>query len=196
MKKITILLSTCFLLLFQISNAQKMIETDKVPTTIEEFIAFRDKVANTPEGGAAVFAMAMVLYTQNKELGNQALTIALDLSQVEEGNVYKGYQPPSSLNFHLGNLSEKTYIARSYVQGTSPANGYSIPAGKVKFKTSRNPYSEQDNGDIKVFIQSTGADSPRPIALRKNDKGLWKAVNYNSLFVGVAYPVENVVDDL
>lgn len=196
MKKITLLLSTCFLLLFQTSNAQKMVETDKIPTTIEEFIAFRDKVATTPEGGAAVFAMAMILYTQNKELGNQALTVAMDLSQLEEGNVYKGYQPPSALNYHLGNLSEKPYIARSYVQDAKPDNGYALPSSKIKFKTSRNSYSEQDNGDIKVFIQSSGADSPRPIALRKNEKGLWKAVNYNSLFVGIMPPASNVVDDL
>jgi len=192
MKKIALVVMS-LLFLFDSINAQKTIETDKIPTTVEEFLAFRDKVAKTPEGGASVMAMALILYTQNQELGKQALTIALDRSQLSKGDVYKGFQPPTSINFHLQNLKGSPYIARSYVVGTSPEGAYKLPS-KIKFKLTQNSYSENPNGDIKVFVQCSGADSPRPVSLRKNNRGIWKAVNYNSLFVGIRYPAK-VVDD-
>jgi hypothetical protein len=186
-----IILAISFLIMAEIADAQKVIETDKIPATIEEFLAFRDKVAQTPEGGASVFAMAINMYVQNKELGMKALTIALDKSQLSKGDVYKGYRPPSSLDFHLKNLSGKPYIARSYVVGTTPEGGYKLPS-EIKFKLSQNSYSKASNGDVKVFVQCSGADSPRPVTVRKNNRGLWKAVNYNSLFVGIRAPA---VDD-
>lgn len=176
-------------------SAQKVIASNAVPTTIEDFLLFRDNVAQTAEGGASVFAMALIMYTQNEELGKQALTIALDRSQLSEGTVYKGYQPPSSINYHLKNLSGKSYIARSYVVGTNPENGYKLPV-KIQFKITQNSYSKQSNGDVKVFVQCSGAATPRPIALRKNNRGIWKAVNYNSLFVGTQPPAVELDDDL
>lgn len=176
-------------------SAQKTIEAAKVPSTIEEFLTFRNRVAQSPEGGAVVFAMALMMYTNNKEVGLKALTIALDRTQLSEGDIYKGFQPQNSINYHLTNLLRKPYIARSYVLETSPQNGYKLPS-KLSFKLTRNPYSEQSNGDVKVFIKCTGASTPRPIALRKNNKGIWKAVNYSSLFVGTQPPASMVDDGL
>lgn len=191
--KTTFILFVSLLLFTNNLSAQQTIQTTEVPTTIDEFLEFRNQVATTPEGGAAVFSMALMMYTNNQELGLQALTIALDRSELSEGEVYKGYQPQNSINYHLSNLLRKPYTARSYVLGTSPENGYKLP-NNLKFKLTRNSYSEQSNGDIKVFIKCTGASTPRPITLRKNNRGYWKAVNYNSLFVGSQPPVE-VVDD-
>ena len=48
----------------------------------------------------------------------------------------------------------------------------------------------------KMFVWSTGADSPRPVHLVKNNRGVWKAKNWNSLSVGVRAPVQVVDDDL
>ncbi len=194
MKKLW-LLSTLVLLSAQNLWAQKTIKAEALPTTLEDFITFRDRVATTPEGGAAVFTMALLIYTKDQELGEKALTIALDRSCLAEGNVHKGYKPPNSINYHLKNLQGKKYIARSYVLGTSPKKGYRLPK-TLKYKVSQNPHSQQPNGDIKVFVHSTGADSPRPITMRKNNRGIWKAYNYNSVFVGVRPAVANVDDDL
>jgi len=194
MKKI-ILLTTVFLLVGQGMTAQKTITADQLPTTIDAFVDFRNEVAKTPEGGAAVFALAILMYTKDQEVGKQALTVAIDKSHLSQGDTYKGYSPPSSINYHLKRLLQRPYIARTYVKGTDAKQGYKLPS-KLKFESSRNPYSKQSNGDIKVYIQCSGADSPRPITLRKNNRGLWKAVNYNSLFVGTVPPVVEEDDDL
>lgn len=194
MKSIILIVLSTFLFAQNLS-AQQTITTTEVPSNIEAFLEFRNQVATNPEGGAAVFAMALMMYTNDKELGLQALTIALDRSQLSQGDVYKDFQPQNSINYHLKNLLQKPYIARSYVLETSPQNGYKLP-NNLKFKLTRNPYSEQSNGDIKVFIKCSGASTPRPITLRKNNKGIWKAVNYNSLFVGTQPPVVEVNDGL
>ena len=35
--------------------------------------------------------------------------------------------------------------------------------------------SLQGDDKARVFVHSTGADSPRPVSLERNDKGFWKA---------------------
>ena len=48
----------------------------------------------------------------------------------------------------------------------------------------------------KLFVFSSGADSPRPVTVKKNNRGLWKATSYSSLDVGVRPPIVIVDDDL
>ena len=48
----------------------------------------------------------------------------------------------------------------------------------------------------KVFVWSSGADSPRPLTLIKNNRGLWKATNWSSLTVGIRPPAAPLDDDL
>jgi hypothetical protein len=60
----------------------------------------------------------------------------------------------------------------------------------------KNQYSDIDANTVKVFVKCTGADSPRPITLVKNDKGIWKAKEFSSLLVGIKAPPSNVKDDL
>jgi len=78
-------------------------------------------------------------------------------------------------------------IARSYLGGT-PATNYEIaPGAKVAIDTS-NPHAGIDYpeaGHAKLFVACGGADSPRPLELRKNAKGEWKVTAWSSLTVGV-----------
>jgi hypothetical protein len=175
------------------------ITVPKMPETIEEFVAFRDEVASTPEGGAAVMVVAMIAYTENEELGRQCLTVAADRGRLQEGmNGYKGWQ---LLNPELqrlkGRILGKGHIPRSYVQGTGPESGYALPDGPLEILVSTNPHSgDMSTGSYKVFVSSTGADSPRPIALKRNNKGLWKGHEWSSLTLGVVPPKQVVDDDL
>lgn len=165
------------------------IEIPDIPNSVEEFVALRSEIATTPEGGAALFVVAMMMYTRDKNLGLPAFTIAIKKDQLSKGDAYKGYAPPTSLNFYLQQLLRKPYIARSYISGTVPANRYQLPANKpYTIKLKAELFAAQLDGNknpVKVFIESSGADTPRPVLLRKNDKGYWKAANYNSLFLGV-----------
>jgi len=180
----------------QAQNAPAEITIPKLPSTIDEFVAQRDSAANTPEGGAAMTIIALIVYSQNESLGEKMLTVALDRSNLQKGSAYKGFAPHRSLNYHLGRVGSWKDGVRSYVQGATPENGYELPDGPLVFEFSRNRFSETSPENIKVFVASSGASSPRPVRLLQNNRGVWKAKELSSLFLGVAAPAGNVDDAL
>ncbi len=175
----------------KISNIvfSKNISVDKIPSTTEEFIEFRDRMSTTPEGGVVSFLVACLMYNQNPQLGRECIIIQTDASQLQPSNSgYKGYDLTASNSNLVAQLSNKSYIVNSYVQGTSNQNGYALPNLPYTFSIERTEAT--DGGKfMKVFIRSTGADASRPIRMGKNDKGIWKAMEYSSLFVGVNPPI-------
>lgn len=180
----------------QAQDAPAQITLPGLPSSIEEFESQRDSVANTPEGGAAMTIVALIVLSENESLGMQMLTVALDRSNLQKGSVYKGFAPHRSLNYHLGRVRSWKNGVYSYVQGATPQNGYQLPNGELVFRFSRNRYSETSPENIKVFVESSGASSPRPVRLIKNNRGVWKAKELSSLFLGVAAPADNTDDAL
>jgi hypothetical protein len=86
-------------------------------------------------------------------------------------------------------VGSRSYIPRSYIQGTTPRNGYRLPEAPYRFEFAHNPYSgDEASGAYKVFLVSSGADSARPVSLRRKEGGLWKAWEWSSLLVGVRPP--------
>ena len=167
-----------------------------LPNTVEEFLSLRGDLATTPHGGAVVYAVALVTYAGDPELGLQMLTIAMDVSELSDGSVYKGKAPGRRRLQELKErIGARPYVARSYIQGTSPENQYAIPSGPLQVKI-REQVRDVADDRAKVFVHSTGADSPRPITLLKNSRGVWKAKAYGSLDVGVRPPVAATDDDL
>jgi hypothetical protein len=189
-KNIFLLFVLISMTVFAQKKALPMVEIDKIPQSIEEFFELRDKIASTPQGGAAVFVVASIIYVQNPEVGRQCLIIASDKSLLSPSSKgYQGFDFGSSTNFLIKQLDEKKHVPHSYIQGTSPDRGYMLNSAPYKIACATNPYSgnEQD-GMLKVFVQCTGADSDRPITLVRNDKGIWKAKEFSSLMVGVRPP--------
>lgn len=177
-------------------QAQKIVEINKIPSSIEAFLELRSELADSPEGAAALFVAAMLMYNKDKDLGTDAFTIAVDRSLLKEvSGGYKGFAPGNNFANAIRNyFAPRPYLANSYIKDTKVKDGYKLPkASPYEVAMKRNPHSEQSNGDIKVFVACSGADSPRPITLRKNNRGVWKVVNYSSLFVGIRKP--NLVDD-
>ena len=178
-------------------TAPVKVTIDRIAKTTEEFTAFRAGVAATPEGGAAVFILAMMNYVGSETFGTQCFTIALDRTQLVRSSTgdYKGFRPARSFEYFSRRLATHPYLPFAYVLGTTPATGYrATPPYHLSF--TRNRYSVQRNGDIKVFVKTSGGVRPRPITMRKNDRGLWKVVEASSLFVGVAAPSKSTGDDL
>ena len=64
------------------------------------------------------------------------------------------------------------YVPRSYFLGASPANDYT-PQTPYTIRVFDGPYSYNTQGMAKLFLQSSGADSPRPIELRLAKDGRW-----------------------
>ncbi len=194
MKK-TILLSGALFLSFSLFAQEKSITVDKLPATTDEFIKLRDSLASTPEGGAVVMIVATQIYVKDKKTGMECITIALDNSQLGKGNVYKGFQPGGSFNFLIKQLDSRPYVPWAYVEGATAENGYQV-AAPYKYVLSRNRFSgEESSGTVKVFVNTFGVN-PRPLTMKRNDKGVWKVQEASSIFVAVRPPVTPSDDDL
>jgi hypothetical protein len=174
------------------------VEIDELPQSVEAFIALRDKVADVSQGGAAMMVVALLVYVEDEELGRQCLAIAVDREKLSEGpKGYNGWQLRASDIWLLhSQIKSKPYIPRSYVKGAMPDNGYQLP-GYFVFEFSDNPHSgDPERGTHKVFINSSGASSPRPVTVKRNDKGIWKAYEWSTLIVGVQEPDDGEPDNL
>lgn len=195
MKKSFLIILLMAFFTVQISAQQKTITIEKVPDSVEEFLELRSEIGDTPEGGAALMILSMLIYSENKDLGRACMTIALDRYNVGKGNAYKGYAPARHLNYHLSRFDGKPYWPKAYIRGTDPADQYAY-SEPLKFDFSRNRYSgSEEKGRVKVFVKTYGV-RPRPIGMKRNKKGIWKAKNVSSLFLDVRAPDSGGVDDL
>ena len=64
------------------------------------------------------------------------------------------------------------YIPLSYFKGATPANNYK-PDVPYVLEILEDHTSNLEKDYIKLYVQSGGADSPRPIKLRKKGDGTW-----------------------
>jgi hypothetical protein len=168
-----------------------------VPANVEEFVALRDRLAVTPEGGAVIMVLALMKYAEDQQVGLQFLTVAVDQEAVDaSADVYKGKTIHNAkARFIRDQLSQKPYVPHSYVQGTSPGSGYQHGPAPLVFRLKEQPNDVQGT-KARMFVHSTGADSARPVALLRNDKGIWKAREWSSLLLGVRAPEARKADDL
>ncbi len=175
----------------------KTVTLPGLPGSVSEFIKMRNQMAKTPEGGAALFVSAMIAYSKDRDLGMKLFTIALDRRNVIKSRrgVYKGYRPAGHFMYFIKRLNSRKYLASCYILGTSPSNGYALPSS-YKLEITRNRYSKGSDGSIKVFVKCSGADSPRPLRMKKNNRGIWKVKSASSLFVGIRKPASTTDDDL
>ncbi|WP_250630802.1 DUF6935 domain-containing protein [Rhodoflexus caldus] len=189
------ILALCLLLIGGAAFAQKQelpaVSFEKIPESVEEFISLRDRLATTPQGGAAVFVIASIMYVRNPETGYPCLIIASDkslLSPSDKGG-YQGFDFGSSSAYLVKQLDSKKYVPYSYILGTKPATSYALGNPPHRVACSTNPYSgKESDGQLKVFVRCSGADSDRPLTLVRNDRGIWKAKEFSSLMVGVRPP--------
>lgn len=70
------------------------------------------------------------------------------------------------IQFLRDRIKGRGYIPRSYFEGSSVKNDYT-PNVPYKITVSEYAYTYQSEGYAKVQVQSSGADSPRPIELRR-----------------------------
>jgi hypothetical protein len=170
-----------------------------LPVSVEQFLDLRDRIAATPEGGAAAMVVALLAYAEGKQLGQECLACAVARSRLVDGaQGYKGRQlSNASLQRIDAQIRGRDYLLRSYVSGTTPENGYLLSSPPYTIECLRNPHSgDPASGKCKVFVVSSGADSPRPVTLAVNENGIWKAMEWSSLIVGVRPPNEDAHDEL
>ncbi|PLW91687.1 MAG: hypothetical protein C0592_14615 [Marinilabiliales bacterium] len=174
---------------------------DNYPQSLEQFIELRNQIATTPEGGLACFIIALREYAEKGEEALPWLIICREINDLQESNQpgnYKGYTlGRSELSRINSQFARQKYIANSYFVGATPENNYTVPA-TAEFQFSSNKYSgDPSEGETKIFVGCSGASTPRPSRLKRNEKGIWKVKEYSSLIVGImGADSEKRVDDL
>ncbi len=175
-----------------------VVDIEYIPQSLSEFISLRDELAKTPQGGAAVFILAMEAFAQKRPHGKQALVVSVDKSRLTQGSTYKGYSLGYDYrNYLTGNLRKQPYIPYTYFAGTMPEKGYQIggPPWQIYFAKGNSTPEMQKKDMVKLYVKSSGANK-RAIVLKKNSRGIWKALHFSELYQGVMAPTKVEEDDL
>jgi len=150
-----------------------------VPTDASQFSEKLRTLGESPEGAAASVIIALALMAMDRELGRKCIAAA-DPSL-----------PESRFRFVEERLEGKEYLPNSYILGTSPENRYLPQQPPLVMRFSTNPHSgDPAQGRVKLFVECSGADSPRPITVAKNREGRWTAVEWSSILSGIRPPVQ------
>lgn len=172
------------------------------PQSLEEFIELRNSIANSPEGGLACFIIALREFAKKGHEMLPWLIICRDINDLQESQKqynYKGYMlGVRELSLLNSQINKQKYLPDSYFSGSNPENNYSVSEREIEFNFSSNKYSGNPaEGRTKIYAACSGAATPRPVTLVKNDKGIWKVKEYSSLIVGIQAPASSRrVDDL
>ena len=133
-----------------------------IPNNVAELSALPEAVLATPFQAAALTVLALCRYCEDPQSGIEML------------DFLKGPKPLSAYEkqFLKDRLKGKEYVAYSYWAGTSVQNNYT-PTIPYTVTIMENPYSYAEDGYAKLFIKSSGADSARPISLRRKGQDQW-----------------------
>ena len=151
-------------------NKTKTITFPAIPQNLGQLQAMRE-FSLQDEFEVAALVAVLCNYERDTE---GTLTMVDALRGPEPLNAY-GKQ------FLRDRLSGKQYKTFSFFEGSSPANDYT-PTMPYTIRVSSNPYSYQNENYATLYLKSSGADSARPISLRKKPStGQWFVVDFNFL---------------
>lgn len=134
-----------------------------LPTTLAELTALPESSLDSAYKTTALCVAALCNYANNK----QAMYEMLDFLKGPEN------LNPSEKQFLDDRLSGKEYKSFSFFEGANKDNGYK-PSTPYTITVSSNPYSFDEENWATMYVKSSGADSPRPMKLRKKPStGQW-----------------------
>ncbi len=144
-------------------NQSWTVRFSNIPVSLEQLRVLPEATLKEAHFAAALLIPALCVWPTNE---NESIAML---------NFLKGPAPlsPREIQFIRDRLRGKAYLPSSYFAGTTPSNGYT-PSQPYTVTVSENPYSYQEQGYAKLYLQSSGADSPRPVQLRhKASTGEW-----------------------
>lgn len=145
-------------------NKKEIIEIKKIPENSEDIEEMLRECSSSPYKMAALSVATFCAYEKDKD------------EAIKMINMIKGPSNLSNLDiqFISDRLDGKGYVVRSYFEGTSKENDYVLGNPPYKIEVSENSYSFNNEGYAKLYLKSSGADTERPITLRKKEStGEW-----------------------
>ena len=151
-----------------------------LPKDYQEFKARYQTEATTPEGALRMHMQAVFAYLNpaTRAEAGKMLRYSMHWNKpIEQSHNHATFV--ERLKYE-----EYHHIFRSYCKGTSPENSYQAQPETCVLNAGKKYESD---GFIKIPLQSSGADSARPMWLLNHD-GLWYVENNVGLYVGVREP--------
>lgn len=178
MKKIIFLL-IAGLCIFSASSAWA-----KLPQNYQEFKTRYQTEGRTIEGAFKLHLEAIFCYINKKtrKEASKMLRYSMHLQEPLESSRNQSTFVKRMID------PEYNYVFRSYCAGTSPQNNYQMSPDNfyINFAGYR-----QEQDFVRLFVQSSGADSKTHIWM-KNYDGLWYTTNNSSLYVMIREPQEEI----
>jgi hypothetical protein len=163
------------------------VELASVPASTEQFDALRRRLCQTPQGAAAALVAVMLACNEDRHAGMTFATMLLHTDRLRKGDLHRGMEPGQHFRDLLDIGRRKPYVARSYLLGATPGNGYT-PAEPLRVRWKPHAHESSTPARRRILLHCSGADNPRPVTLRRASDGLWAVDEASSLFVGIRPP--------
>lgn len=136
---------------------------DALPDSLSALTALPQAALHAPFDAAALTVLALCVYTTDAPTGIEML------------NWLRGPRPLNGME--LSFLRDrfrggKTYLPFSYFAGAAPENHYT-PNHPFVLTVFRGQAADTEPGYERLYIRSGGADTPRPVRLRRKKDGAW-----------------------
>ena len=160
-----------------LDNRSETFTFNALPESLAEMQALPEASLDSPFKTAALVVCALCAYPADKQIGIEML------------NWLRGPRPLSNMDISFldDRYRDGFHVPFSYFKGATPGNNYT-PLEPFTLTISTNPYSEANEGYMKLFIKSGGADEPRYVVLRqRGEDGKWFLWD-QFLLVGIRTP--------
>lgn len=157
-----------------------LVKFNSTPATLAEFSALPQTDLSRPENTYAMLLLALNLYVKDKDAGIEAV------------NLLRGPRPLSvyEIQFLRDRLRDKVYLPLAYFDGATPQNNYT-PTTPLTLQVFEDPVPQYtEEGYLRLFLKTAGADSPRPVTLRRKGEN-WYLWEYSSILSGIRIPVKD-----
>ena len=155
-----------------VGSKSKTFTFETLPQTTDELAGLPEAALTDVYAVAALSLLALTRFDANRQESISML------------NFLKGPDPMSPMaTQQIADrfMDGKFYIVNSFFEGATPANNYT-PSKPYKVKVSSTPYSFDNENWAVLYLHSGGADSPRPVKLRKKPStGQWFIVEIQYL---------------
>jgi hypothetical protein len=168
------------------SSASPSMTPDSTPTTapVVDISDYEKKYAEQGTNAEAVAkiwfeGIYMLLLNKNESKGEAVMSMVM---------VQDNWKTAAgTMTIFRDKLANKPYIFSSYIKGTKVDDGYSTEGKPQEIEITKT--QEQPDGRFKLFVKTSGADTPRPITLiKEKTTGLWLVEEFSSIFVDVLKP--------